>query len=798
MPQPLSVGDAMGGALDIKLFRDLIRLWAQALAIALVIAGGVATLILAVGSYRSLDETRAAYYERHRFADVFAEVRRAPKTLVDQIVEIPGVAAVDVRIAKLALLDIPNYLEPATGQIISLPDVGEPSLNQLYMRMGRVPEPGRTEEVVVNEGFAKAHGFALGSRFSAILNGRKSELVIVGIALSPEFIYAVGPGDIMPDDRRFGLIWMSAKALASAYDMDGAFSSVAVKHLRGTSEREVIARLDDLLAGYGGRAAYGRKDQMSHAWLNHELDMLNNMSRTLPPIFLLVSAFLVNLTLGRLVALEREQIGLLKALGYRNVSIVSHYLKLVVLIALVGIVIGSATGTWLGMYITNLFGDFFHFPFLLFTKSPDLYVIAAVLSLLAALAGAVRALRDVVRLPPAVAMQPPTPPRFRRLVPAKFTLDQFLSQPTMMMLRNITHHPIRAFFTTLGMALATAILVVSLFTRDTMEQLVDVTYFLADRQDATVSFIEKRPQEVVMQIARLPGVLAAEPYREVPVRIRNGNVERRIMISGRLADADLSRIIDVDLRPVALPQGGLAISSMLAQVLSAKVGDAVEVDLLEGSPRTVSLPVTVLVEDYFGIRAMMDAPALARLMREAPAVTRVNVSLDENAIERFYDTVKGMPVVSGLALQRVSLTNFRAVVALMVTTMAGIYTALATVIAFGVVYNSARISLSERARELASLRVLGFTRGEALRILLLELVLLTFIAQPPGWVMGYGLAWIMQINLAGELMRVRLVVEQSTYFFASAIVITAAALSVLIIRRRINRLDLVTVLKTRD
>ena len=368
------------------------------LAIALVVAGGVATLVPSVGSYRSLDETRIAYYERFQFADVFAIVRRAPKTLIGQVSEIPGVAAVDARIAKLALLDIPNFLEPATGQLISLPDVADPALNRLNMRQGRTPDAGRGEEVVVNESFAKAHNFVLGSRFSAILNGRKRELVIVGTALSPEFIYTVGPGDIMPDDRRYGIIWMSEKALASAYDLDGAFSSISVKLLRGVSEREVVTRLDAILDRYGGRAAYGRKDQTSHAWLDHELDMLKNMSKTLPPIFLLVSAFLVNLTLSRMVALEREQIGLMKALGYRNASIVLHYIKFIVLIVILGIVIRSVAGTWLGTQVTRLFGAFFHFPFLVFSKSLDIYFIAAALSLIAAIIGAMRALRDVVTL----------------------------------------------------------------------------------------------------------------------------------------------------------------------------------------------------------------------------------------------------------------------------------------------------------------------------------------------------------------------------------------------------------------
>jgi len=367
-----------------------------------------------------------------------------------------------------------------------------------------------------------------------------------------------------------------------------------------------------------------------------------------------------------------------------------------------------------------------------------------------------------------------------------------------MMMRNIVHHPVRAVLTMLGISLATGILVVSLFVRDAMEHLIDVTYFLADRQDATISFAEKRPIAVVTEVARLPGVLAAEPYREVPVRIRSESVERRIVITGRVPDADLSRIIDVNLHPVSLPEEGLAISGTLARILSVNVGDFVEVDLLDGQRRTVSLPIAALVEDYFGIRGMMDLAALGRLMREAPVVSGAHIAFDENKRDVLYESVKRLPTVSALASQGASLASFRATISLLLTTMAGIYTTLAAVIAFGVVYNSARIALSERARELASLRVLGFTRAEVLRILLLELALLTVLAQPLGWLVGYGLAWIMQNNLAGELMRVRLVVENFTYLLASAVVVMAALVSAIFVIRRINRLDMVAVLKTRD
>jgi putative ABC transport system permease protein len=784
--------------LDRKLLRDLRRLWAQAMAIALVIAGGAATLVLAVGSLRSLEETRDAYYERYQFADIFATIKRAPKSVVNRIAEIQGIAAVELRIAKLALLDVPNFREPATGQFISLPESSQPGLNRIYMRMGRMPEPGTPDEVVISEGFAKAHGFALGSHFSAVLNGRKRDLVIVGTALSPEFIYATGPGDRMPDERRFAIVWMSEKALASAYDLDGAFSSVNIKLLRDASETEVTKRLDALLDPYGGQAAYGRRDQFSDAYLSHGLDMLRNMSRTLPPIFLLVAAFLISLTLDRTVALEREQIGLLKALGYRSSTIAWHYVKFVAIIAVVGIVIGSAAGTWLGTYVTQLYGTYYRFPFLVFVQSFDLHVAAALLGLMAAILGALRALRDVVTLPPAVAMQPPAPPRFHRLLPVTLAVHHTLSQPVVIMLRNITGHPIRGTLTAMGMAFATAILIASLFLSGTMEELINVTYFMADRQDATVNFVERRPLKVVEEISRLPGVLAVEPYREVPVRIRHEGRERRVMISGRPRDADLRRIIDTDLHPVALPETGLAISSWLGQLLRVQVGDFVEIDLLEGQHRTESLPVTAMVEDYFGIQGMMDADALARMLREAPAVNSVNVSLDASLQDRFYDAIKRLPTVSGIVLQRLSLTNFREAMAVLVTAMANIYTGLAAVIAFGVVYNNARISLSERARELASLRVLGFTEGEVLRILFLELALLTLLAQPPGWALGYALAWTLKTRMAGDVMRARLIVEHSTYVLATAIVVTAAVSSALIVRRRVNRLDLVAVLKTRD
>ncbi len=783
-------------SLDRKLLRDLWRLKTQVIAIAMVMAAGVATLVLAVGAYRSLDETRETYYERYRFADIFATATRAPEWLADEIAKIPGVAAVETRIVETAILDIEGFSVPATAALVSMPEIGDQVLNRIYLRQGRTPDPAHSDEIVVNEAFAKAHGFGPGDTFHAIIDGRKRKLVIVGIALSPEYIYALGPWDLMPDDSRFAIGWLSRKAIEAAYDLDGAFSQVSVKLMRGASLDDVIERVDVLLARYGGRGAYGRKDQQSHAFLDAELKQLEAMARILPPIFLFVAAFLINMILSRLVALEREQIGLMKALGYRSLTIGMHYMKFVAAIALVGVVIGGIAGTWLGFGLTRLYGDFYHFPFLVFLWGADIYGIAVFITVGAAALGGARAVWSVVRLPPAVAMHAPAPPRYRRFLTNGWL--RHISQTNIMIARHILRWPVRAGLTVFGISLSVAVLLASLFSFDSIEFMIDFTYFQADRQDATLEFTQERPVGVISDVERLPGVLAAEPVRTVAVKVRYGHVERRVPVIGKPAGTDLSRVLDTDFRPVTLPETGFAPSDALAEILGVRVGDIVEIETLQGRKRIVEMPVTAIIQGYLGLLSFMDIEAVNRLMREGPMVTGVHLAIDEAEADALFAEVKDMPMVGSIALQKKSLEKFRQTLAENISVMISVYAGLAMVIAFGVVYNSARIQLSERGRELASLRVLGFTRGEVSWILLGELAVLTLASLPLGWAIGYGVAWVTVQGLQSELYRVPLVIDRQTYAVSSLVVLGAAAISALIVRRRIDRLDLIEVLKTRE
>ncbi len=785
-------------ALHIKLLRDLVRLWPQALAIALVLAAGAATLILGIGAYQSLSETRAAYYERNRFADVFADLTRAPKIVEDEIARIPGVASVETRIAKIALLDLPTVPEPASAMFVSIPEFQEQKLNLLYMRSGRLPLPADENEVVVSEPFAKANGFDIGSTFDAILNGRKRTLRVVGTALSPEFIYSLGPYGLIPDDRRYGIVWMREKALAAAYDLTGAFSSVHLKLTSAASEPEAIQQLDGILARYGGLGAHGRRDQTSHAFLDAELQQLKAMSRILPPVFLLVAAFLVNMTLSRLILLEREQIGLLKALGYGGVAVGWHYLQFALAIAAVGIVIGIGAGTWLGFGMTRLYAEFYHFPFLVFRTDPAIYVIAAGVTLAAAAVGAVRAVREVVALPPAVAMSPPAPAIYRRLLPEAFYALVNIPQSLIMVTRHLLRWPVRTVSSVLGIALAVSVLVGSLWAFGSTEFMIDVTYNRAERANATINFGHERSMSAYFDTFALPGVLTAEPYRSVPVRIYHGPVERRIAISGKPSQSDLSRVLGPGLKPVQLPESGIALSDALAKILKAKIGDIVEVELLERDRRRAVLPVTGVIEGYLGLNAYMSLPALNRLMREGAVISGVNLLYDTARQDDLFRRLKTTPVANFIALQRTTLQNFRQTLQENLLVMITVYVSLGMIIAFGVVYNFARISLSEQGRELASLRVLGFHKSEVSAILLSELAVLTIVAQPLGWAIGYFFAWAMVQGFSSELYRVPLVVERSVYAWASVIVFASALASALVVRQRIDRLDLIEVLKTRE
>jgi putative ABC transport system permease protein len=784
--------------LDKKLLRNLWEMKAQALAIAIVIVSGVATFILSISTMESLQRTQARFYADYRFADVFSSLKRAPDSLAARIADIPGVGRVETRVVAEVKLDIPNYDDPVTGRLVSIPDTRQPKLNQLYITEGRSIEPGRDNEVLLGEAFADAHGIRPGYRFGAVINGKLKQLRVVGVALSPEYIYQLKPGSIFPDFEHYAVMWMGRLPLGTAYDMDGAFNDVALSVNHSANEQDVINRLDELLKPYGGTGAYGREDQVSHRYLSEEFKQLGNMATVFPVIFLGVAAFLLNIVVTRLIDTQREQIAVLKAFGYSNVDIGIHYALLVLAITIIGVIGGIVVGAWLGRGMSNIYMEYYRFPFMDYRLRGITALEGALISMAAAMSGTLFAVKRAASLPPAVAMRPAPPAVYRESLIERAGLGRFLSPPTRIIARNIERKPLKSLLTVIGISFACAVLVAGLFFGDAVDYIVAVQFGLAQRDDLTVSFVEPTSANALYSLQGLQGVERAEPFRSVPARLRFGHKSYRTSIQGIQNGGDLYRLLDTRFQRVELPPRGVVLTNHLAEILGVSPGDSLTVEVLEGERPVRQVPVAGLVNEFIGVSAYMDISALNRLMREGDAVTGAYLATDSKYDQKIYRELHEMPRVAGTTVRKLAIDSFYETMSRQILIFTSIMTVLAMSIAFGVVYNSARISLSERSRDLGSLRVLGFTRGEVSYILLGELAVLTLAAIPLGFLVGRGIATYMTAGLQSDIFRLPVIVDTRTYAFAAAVVLFAAVCSGIIVKLRLDRINLVEILKTKE
>lgn len=784
--------------LDRKLWRDLWRMKGQAFAIILVITSGIATFIMFVSAMDSLKMTRSMFYRDYEFADVFVSLKRAPESVKAQIKDIPGVRQVETRVVADIKLDIRNFPEPVTAKVLSIPEEGNLLLNGLYIRKGRLADPVKDDEVVISESFAQAHGFSPGDTFGAVINGRWKTLVITGIALSPEFVLLMRPEAISPDFKRYGVLWMGRKALGMSYNMDGAFNDVAMSLYPDAKLDDIVMQLDNILERYGGLGAYGRKDQISHRMLNEEFRMLQRSAEIYPTIFICVAAFLLNVVISRMISTQREQIAILKAFGYSDLDIGVHYAKLVTVIVLIGAAAGIIAGIWLGKLLGDIYMAVYRFPYLIYKLNPGTIGAAVLISVASALAGTLHSLRRAAKQPPAEAMRPEPPAQYRVTLIEKTGIGRLLSQPSRIIARNVERKPVRTMLSIIGIAVACATMITSGFFKDSVDYMVNVQFLLSQKEDMTVAFVEPTSRKAVHELKGLQGVYHAESFRTVPVRFRFGHRTYRTVIEGIEADSRLHLLLDVNLKPVSLPSSGIVLSDYLGNILGIRPGDMLTVEILEGSRPIRKVPVVALVNQYIGVTGYMDLTALNRLMKEGHAISGAHIVTDAIHREALYRQFVKMPRVSGTTVRKNEIRNFYDVQAKAMLFFTFIATVMACTITFGVVYNSARIALSERSRELSSLRVLGYTRGEISYILLGELGLLTIAAIPLGFLIGRELCALIARALESDLFRVPLVLEPGTYSLAAAVVLVSAAVSGLIVRHKLDHLDLIEVLKSRE
>ena len=779
-----------------KLLRDMVSLRGQVTAIAVVIAAGVMTLVMAVTTLDAISLSKDRFYTDYHFARVFVDLKRAPEGLVERVRDIAGVNQVQTRVQAPVRLEVPGYEDPVRGQLLSIPDGSQPDVNRLHVREGALPESGRSDHVVISEPFAQAHGLRAGDRLRAIINGRLQTLTISGVVLSPEFVYQIGPADLLPDYERFGVLWMNRRALAAAFDMDGAFNNLVLTLQAGAAAGPVIEALDQLLAPYGGVGAHDRDEQMSHRFLSDELDQLRVMAVVLPVIFLGVAAFLLNILMARIINTQRQQVAVLKAFGYGNRDISFHYGLLTGLIVLIGSVAGVGLGAWAADALAVIYMEYFRFPEASFRVQPRVVVLGIVVAGAAAGLGTFRAVRRAVALPPAEAMRPPAPETFHQGWLERSRLGRLLDQPGRIIVRNLARHRFKAVSSVLGIAMSAALLLVGASQFRAIDELIDTQYRLVQKMDITVHFTDPAPARAAAELWSQPGVQYVETYRNVPVRLASGRRNYRTAIQGMDAAPRLRGLIDEGHRDLTLPPEGLVLTDYLAAHLGVRPGDSISVEIMEGSRRTLTVEVAATVSEPLGVSAYMERHALNRMLREGPTISGAWMLTDEGTQDQLFDRLWEVPRVAGIGMVSESARQIRDYIQDTVLVMMGVLLVLAGTITFAVVYNNARIAFSERARELATLRVLGFRRGEIAWILIGEIALLTLLAIPLGWLIGTVLALWLNLAMSTDLYRIPFVITHQTYAFSTLGVVAAASLSLLLIARRLHRLDLLSALKT--
>lgn len=781
--------------LDRKLIRELRDSAGASAAILLVIAAGVSVFVMALSTLGFLSHTRDAYYDRYRMPDVFASLSRAPLHVAEQIAQIPGVATVQTRVVADVTLSVPGLQEPASGRLVSLPVSGTPGLAAIHLVSGRLPDWDAADEVVAGQAFVEANRLPLGSTISGVLNGRLQRMRIVGVALSPEYIFQIGPGAFLPDDRRFGVFWTSRQHLEAAFDMEGAFNDVTLRLMRGASIAPVIAHLDQILEPYGGIGSYDRSDQVSARFLDDEIKQLRATGLVVPIIFLSVAAFLLNVVLARRIELQRSSIATLKAFGYSGTEVAWHYLKFALLIAVAGGVLGAGLGSWLAAGLFQLYAQFYRFPAISFEPNPKVMLTGGLVSVLSGTVGAWIAVRRVIALQPAEAMRPAAPARFHRGWLDRLWVLLRLSPMMVMVLRRLRRRPVATGLSMLGIAFSVAVLLISNFGMDAIEYMMNFQFSIAQRQDIQLTFQHASAPEALHELRNIQGVIRVEPYRSVPVRLRSGPYDRRTVVIGLSGSRELYRLLDSSGQPVRVPPSGLVLSDKLAELLRVTPGQSLRMEVLEDRRQQMDVPVVGVAKEFSGINAYMDRSALHRRLQEDQRLSGAYLSIDTRYQQSIYDTLQDIPRTAGVAIKQAALQSFRKTAQENQSKMQGFNYLFACVIALGVVYNMARITMNEQQRELATLRVIGFTRLEVSLMFLGELMLVTLAAIPLGWLIGTGLCYSMVKGFESEMYRIPLVISRQNLLASAAVTAVAALASGLIVRRSLDQLDLVEVLK---
>lgn len=786
-------------SLNKKLLRDLSSLKVQGITLSFLLMSGVSLLVASWSAYNSLSRAQREYYEGYGFADVFAELKSAPESRISRLSRIEGVERAEGRIVQTGLVKLETQTEPAVGRFISLPEDQRLGLNRVHLREGRLPAADSImPEIVVHAAFAGAHGLRSGSRLKVQLLGKEVDLLVSGIGISPETIYAIGPASPLPDDKHFGVFWLERSVFGRMVDMSGAFNSVVATLRPGADSRSVVSAINRELEQFGSRGAIGRDRQLSHSFISDEIAQQKSTAIFAPTVFLGVAAFLINIVVSRLVAIQRQQIAMLKAVGFFDREIIWHYVQLVSWLSILGIIPGILLGALLGQWMADLYRSYYHFPSLDFSLNIGSVLMGVLAGLIPALAGAFSSIRKAVTLPPAEAMRAPSPPKFAQAFSFRGGISSRIGPRGRIVIRNAILRRSRLLMTVLGITLAISLVVLSGFWRDSVNLLMVTQFQVVQREDISIDLLRPRPTSVIREISQLDGVIAVEGMRMLPARIRFQQHSREVAIAGRTENTNMRKYADGSLRSIELPTEGLLMSRYFANNWGVKAGDQIHVESLEGNPRPRKFTVFGFTDDVLGQSIIMRADSMWKWLDESSSYNLALLQVDATRLESLYVRLKQHPEIAAVSVKTVMYRSLLKTFGNMINNSVLILMTFSTLIAIGIIYNGARVNFSERSRELASMQVFGFSLRETYFIFIGEAAFYLLLSLVPGCFVGWLLSRASVDLLNTEVFNFPVHITLATYAMAVVTVLLAFGVSAAIAWRMLRKLDIVESLKTID
>ncbi len=744
-----------------KLTRDLLSSLWSLLTVVSIIAVGISSFVSLGSAQRILQASQAAYYRDYHFADFWIDVEKAPLTAVERIADLPGIATIDNRVVFDVLIDLPNQNRPVTDRLISVPP-SDParSLNGICVLRGSgfsgaagATGDVRQEEVIISDSFAKAQGIFPGDSIQLILNRKLESFLVVGTAISPEYVYMVrGEGDFVPDPKHFGVLYIKDRYAREVLGFKDACNQIIGRVTPGANIEALLTRMERSLRPYGVLAATPRERQASHRFLSDEIRGLGVSAAVMPVIFLFVAALVLNILMTRLVQRQRTTIGTLKALGYTNREVLLHYLSFGVIVGAAGGVAGDVLGVTLAIGLVEVYKEFFLFPTFVYRVHPDLLMIGIAVSVLFGVAGAARGVWSVLKLDPAEAMRERPPERggaiFLERSQWLWGLMTFRSH---IALRSVVRNRLRTLTGVISSALAMSIIFTSLVLFDSTFFLIDFQFERVAHSDVDLGLRDEQSRAALLESRNLPGVDYAEPLLALTCKLRNGRHMRRVTITGLAPNHTLTTPVQADLRPIEIPQSGLVFSQKLAEILSVSVGDSVELTAVRGRRNTLRVRVASIAESYLGLECYADLNYLSRLVGEAVAVNAVQLAVDPARTDQLYREIKALPNAQGLGVRADTKASIEDTFIKTSLFSLGLLIVFAGVIAFGSMFNSALIEIADRTREISTFRAFGYRPAQIARIFLRENLIIfalgVVMAIPLGYGMIYGLARLYDTEL---------------------------------------------------